>query len=284
MQPDPMKQALQAQEAELRRALDGEERLPALLALVALYLDVGEDEGAAAWLEQARAQARAQEGAMSPQAGRCHALGARLLLAGDDPAGAAVEAERAVRLLAGEERARAHLLLGQARLSLGEDEAALRALDAAADLAAGLAAERAAGPAAGPAAELVDRPAADALLAEVEQARAQAWLARGDPEQALRHVRARVELVHRLHGPDSLAAADTLLLLASACEVQGDLESASSAMARAVSVLAHVLGPEDPEVTMAAAWMLALQSRMAGPGTGTAVTSDPAPRRTTSWP
>ncbi|MCK6504329.1 tetratricopeptide repeat protein [Myxococcota bacterium] len=249
MRKDDDRQALREEESALRGALEGPDPLAALLGLARLYLQVGEEEGAAAWLDQAQALARQQAGALSAEAGRCHALRAALHLSRQDADAAALEAERAVRLLAGSERARALLLLGQARLALGEEQAALRALDAAAEPT-------------GPAAEGAEED--DALLAEVEQARAQAWLSRGDPAQALRHVRARVERVHRLHGPDSLPAADTLLLLAAACEAQGDLESAAAAADRAVQVLARVLGPEDPEVTMAAAWLLALHSRLAG--------------------
>lgn len=234
-----------AADGALRDALglaeDPLQRADVLDASVRLALDIGEDLAARAWLRECEALRQEHAGPMSPELGRCWALRARLrTLAEGDHRGSAEAWERAVRLLSGAERSSAMLGLGLARLEQGHLEAAEGALQAA------------------------RQDATEPALAEIEQSLARLFMAQGQHQRALSHVHARVGLVHRLHGPDSQPAADTLILLAAVAEADQDLESAVSAMDRAVGVLGRVLGADDTETTMAAAYLLALRSRLGG--------------------
>lgn len=237
---------VRAADGALRQALAAEPgpllRSAVLRALGELSLDVGDDLPARGWLEEAEALARDTGGALSAEAGRCLLLRGRLhRLADQDPARAAACWERARRLLEGEEQAQALHSLGQVRLELGEVGAAQDALEAALAGCEG-----------------------DALRAEVLVDLARLRSAQGQHERALDLARQRVALVHALYGPQSMPAADTLLLLAGLAEAGQDLESAVSALDRAVLVLTGLLGADHDETAMAAAYLLALQGRLLG--------------------
>ncbi|RME27979.1 MAG: hypothetical protein D6798_03445 [Deltaproteobacteria bacterium] len=209
-------------------------------ALVRLCIDGGDDLAAAHWLERCTSLRLEHAGPDGPEAGRCWWLRGRLRAAEGRWRSALDSWQRALPCLSEADRPAVHLDMGRAALELGQD----------ADAEAYLARARDAGEPA---------VACDALAAL-----ARLWSGQGQHERAMATMREQAGMVQQIHGPDSAAAADSLILLAGLCEAAGDIESAASAMERAVEVLGRVLGPDDEETAMAAAWLLALHSRLAG--------------------
>jgi len=228
-----LRQALADASAPLRRAA-------VMDALVRLCIDGGDDVAAAHWLKQCESLRLEHAGPDSAEAGRCWLLRGRLRAAEGRWRSAVGAWQRALRSLPAADRPAVHLDLGRAALELGEDRDAEQHLLAARD------------------------EGGEAVVADALAALARLWSGQGQHERALTLMRQQAGMVQQLHGPDSGAAADSLLLLAGLCEAAGDLESATAAMQRAVEVLGRVLGPDDEETAMAAAWLLALHSRLAG--------------------
>lgn len=198
-------------------------------------MDCGDDEAAREMLSDHERLVAMAFGPLSAEAGEAWALRARFHRLEGRPERAVEAAGRALRLLEGEARARCRLGLAEALLELGQAEEAAPVLFEARS------------------------EASLSLLAELEPLQARAALALGQPRLAIGHAHAAIERSHALHGPDSLPFADAMLLLAAAYQSEGDLESALAAADRAVAVLGRALGPEHPEVGLAAAWMLSLQ-------------------------
>ncbi len=198
-------------------------------------MDCGEDEAARPLLAEHELLVAQVFGPLSTQAGEAWALRARFHRLEGRPERAVEASGRALRLLEGEARAACRLGLAEALLELGQAEEAAPVLVEA------------------------RREASPAQLAQAEPLQARAALAMGLPRLAIGHAHAAIERSHALHGPDSPAFADAMLLLAAAYQAEGDLESALAAADRAVAVLGRALGPEHPEVGLAAAWMLSLQ-------------------------
>lgn len=221
--------------ALLATALSDEDRARALGLGVRHAMDCGQDEAARQLLAEHESLVALAFGPLSPEAGAAWELRARLHRLEGRPERAVEAAERALRLLEGEARARCRANLAEAMLELGDLDEAKAVLLAARD------------------------EASPALLCRIEALQGRTALARGLPAEAIVHAHATIAQVHTLHGPDAPAFADGLLLLAAAYAAEGDRESALVAADRGVAALARALGPDHPEVGLAAAWMLSLQ-------------------------